>query len=287
MANRDWLDVDGNYNNTANWSGGAVPVANDVVRFLKGTMNINTNLNQVAVAPDDVIIGPQFAGIVGSPTNPLIYGATVDRIMYNGVNCQGCSIQASTVTDVIVINTHAQAYSFLLTGGTATNLYMKYGLGARVGAAATVVNIRQSVDRGIHEAGCQLTVDAGATLTNAWIDGGKFYCRDEVTAGVLTRGEWIQDGEDVDITALAIHGGLLNLLGQDCDVPTLEIFGGTLDASGDSSPKSIGATSLILWPRATLNVNNGARTIAIGTINQIGSPSIIIEPGRSVDIEAT
>lgn len=287
MATRDWLDVDGDYNNVANWTGGAVPATNDVVRFLKGSRTISSNLNQATVAPDDVIIGPEFAGIIGSPTNPLIYGTTVDRIVYNGLNCQGCSIQAAMVTDVLVLGTHSLPYSFYLPAGTVTNFYMKRGIGARIGAAATIFTLRQSVDRDTPENEAALVVDAGATIINAHLDGGKLLMRAAVTGlARIFRGEWVHDGFDKDIASLQIYGGVMNLLGQNCNIPTVEIIGGVLDASGSSSPKSIGGMSLTLWPRGTLNVNNGARTITVGTITAIGQGVVIAEPGRTMTIEA-
>ena len=287
MATRDWLDVDSNYENGANWTGGAIPGNGDVVRFLKGSQTISSGLDQAAVAPADVIIGPEYAGIIGSPTNPLIYGMAVNHIVYNGLNCQGCSIQAAAVTDVLILGTHSLPYSFYIPAGVVTNLFMKRGIGARIGAGVTVTNLRQSVDRDTPENEVALVIDAGATVTNAHLDGGKLLMRAAVTTlARIFRGEWIHDGVDKNIASLQIYGGAVNLLGQNCNIPTVEIIGGVLDASGSSSPKSIGGMSLTLWPRGTLNVNNGARTITVGTITAIGQGVVIAEPGRTMTIEA-
>lgn len=283
MAVRDWLDQSSDYNNVANWSGGAVPVDGDTIRFLSGTKTISTNLDQSTVDPALVIVGSQFAGVVGSPGSPLKYG-TVTNLHYAARDCLSFNIWPAACTQCVIQATNPTPFSFYVADGAITNLIAQGGRGIHIGAGAAVTNLKQSLPAGVLATDLLVVVDAGATMTNVYVDGGYLLMNAAATYGRVDRGTWDHSGTSVDVTSLLQTGGTFILRGYDCDVPTLEVIAGTFDASPDGGPKSVGGTSLVLWSRAILNANNGARTITLGTATLIGSPTVILEPGRTLTV---
>lgn len=76
MAKNYWLDIDGNWGNTANWSLAAVPVNGDDVYILSGAQNIASGLAQSAVTLSSLTIGMGFTGTIGTTSAYLAIGAT-------------------------------------------------------------------------------------------------------------------------------------------------------------------------------------------------------------------
>jgi len=284
MAIREWLDVSGDFNSISNWTGATVPVAGDDIRILKGSKDVVTNVDKSGVAFDNVTVGPEFAGTWGTPSNPFKTGA-IDRLNFNGRNCRSFNFEPDGCTDLVLQSTNPNPMSFYMPDGAATNVILKQGRGIRLGAGVVITTLMQALDAGVNASDLLTIVEAGATLSTVIVDGGTFLCKAGVTAGYVKRGEWRHEAESGDITSLYMDGGTFRHLGDDSDIPTLEVFAGTFDASEDSRPKSIGGTSLKLWPRAVFNVNNGSFTITLGTIQVIGSPTIVTEPGRDLTVE--
>jgi hypothetical protein len=71
MATIYWIGSDGggggsDWNDTTNWSGGAVPVNSDVVYIDRTSDSITTNLNQSAVTLNGLFITSNFTGTIGN-----------------------------------------------------------------------------------------------------------------------------------------------------------------------------------------------------------------------------
>lgn len=285
MANRDWLDQNGNFADASNWSGGAVPVAGDTVRFLSGSKNINTGIDQTGIDFAGVIWGSSCRCVLGSPGSPFITGL-LGYAHISSPDSMSVNILPEGCTEMIVQSSNPTPLGFYLAGGAVTSMLVKSGRGVKIGAAATITDLVMSVDNGAFDMDLAVSVDAGATVSAVYVDGGTLFMAGATAYGRVQRGRWDHMGSSKDVTSLLVMGGEFVLRGADCDVPTLEVVSGVFDASQDGSPKSVGATFLKLWPRATLNINNGARTITCGTIKVIGNPTILHEPGRTLTVSA-
>lgn len=281
---RDWLDRNGNIGDTTNWSGGSVPAAGEVMRFLKGSQTISTGLDQSAINQGGIIVGPDFRGMIGSPSSPLKLGS-VGYINYNAPFCRAFNVHPTACTEAIVHNSHSLPYAFYLSAGTVTTLINKRGRGVHIGGSATATNVIQSLDGGSVPDETAMVIDAGAAITNLDLDGGLLVTLAGVSGAARQfRGNWQHQATSGDIGSLLLVDGVFQHIGPDSDIPTFEQIGGTFDASQDSAIKSIGATALKLWSRAVFNVNNGSRTITLGAMTIRGTPTILTEPGRTLTI---
>jgi hypothetical protein len=285
MATRDWLDQSADWNDVANWTGGAVPVNGDLIRLLVGSKTITTNLDQSAVDPAGLVVGSNFRCVVGAPGTPLKLG-TVGYVHYAAADCSSFNFWPDDCASMVVQAAGASPYALLLEDGVVTQMIVKSGRGVVIGAGAQVDSLILSADAGVQDRDVAVSVNPGATMDEVYVDGGTLFTQAAVPVGRLWRGRWDHLGTSVDVDELLMTGGEFILRGPDCDVPDLEVVAGLFDASREGSPKSIGGTRFVLWPRATLNANNGARTITLGTITPIGTINVILEPGRTVTVSA-
>lgn len=78
MGDKYWTGAaaDGNYNTLGNWVGASKPVNDDDVWFLVGDESVTSGLDQTAVHIDELHIGGNYSGDIGSAGSPLMYETT-------------------------------------------------------------------------------------------------------------------------------------------------------------------------------------------------------------------
>lgn len=259
MAVRTWQDVDGNWANTANWSGGAVPVDTDTIVIATGNKDIASGMDQSAVDPAAVYFGEDFSGTVGTPASPLKLG-TVTMFRYNASLCQSFNFWPATCTTGVIEATHSIADAFYGSAGTWTKLIVLGGPSIRFGAATVLTAATIGQRRG-SATPIGVTIDSGVTLTAVRLSGGHVWCEAAaVTLEILGQGVWDHEGASTyDITTLNISGGRFNWKSAAGTITKVNAYGGVFDGSLDPRSKTI--TNMDAYAGAYVNINNGVNTI--------------------------
>lgn len=122
----DWLDVDNNYANAANWTLG-VPVATQDVRIRTGTKDITSGLNQSAVTLNSFLVTGGYAGSIGTvgtslqiAVNNVTTASETTRIaMVRGY----CYLSPVMNGDTLYIDSASGGAGVAITGGTLDGAY--------------------------------------------------------------------------------------------------------------------------------------------------------------------
>ena len=268
MATRIWQDVDSNWTNTANWSGATVPVAGDTVRILNGNKNITTNVDQSAVNITYLVVGPDFAGTIGTPTTPLKIG-TATSILLNTPKCTSLNLWPSSCTTCIVSDTHENTYACNLIDGDFTTLIIDKAKSCILGAALNIAN------SGLLSIGYLnnmltdsfVTIESGFTLgTSATIRqlGGSVVCRAAAHTIDIHAGNWRHEGDtNYNITTLTLRHPMANFLWNSLGgtLSQAYVYGGILDGSGNGSAKTL--TNAEVWSGGTIDLKNNVNSITV------------------------
>ena len=232
MADNIWQDVDENWTNVANWSQGSAPAITEDIYFLTGSQTIDTNLPASGAGIDynSLNVGPNFAGKIGTTTNKLYIG-DVGTLYFNGARCQECWLGVDGGGDALartfVDSSGPGTNALHLFSGEFTNVHIRGGQSARVGAGATVTNLY-----GTGNGRC--VIEASATLTNAYIAAGSY--DNYAAVATLLRvygGTWNHVGTTTfNIATLDQGGGLFRFNSKGGTITTANLFGGKLDGSG-------------------------------------------------------
>lgn len=266
------------WTNTANWSGGAVPVnADDVI--IDVPVSILYGLDQSAVTLASLVVGSSFTGdaYIGLPrTNPAGYteyrdqylaiGATAVRIGVGDGNGSARikiafgSVQTSCEVRRASQGAETNVPAVLLTGTHASNAFdvqeASVGLAFYGGETATALTLRLA-------AAAQVTCGEGATLGT--ITGeGSLSVNSSVTTLTQYDGEWRVNGAAA-VTTFTQHGGVLQH--RSTGTFATSTIGGTLERSERAAAATMTTATLnpggrIVDPAATLTFTNG---VARGT----------------------
>ena len=255
MATRRWLDVNGDWNNTANWSGGAVPVNGDDVYIEEGANNIVTNLNQSAVALNSLHIAKNFESNIGSYSQAagntyLQIGATTVNLGYikgsttpSGSARLNLDLGSATAATVTVFDTSStsddsgQQPLRLLAVNATTDIEVRAGLvgiANAPGEASTIRNLdvlglgNTLVRLGEIGNNSAMTITAG-TVT---VKNGTLITNNDITA-LVAEGGLVQTEGDAALTTLTMKGAdaILNASGT---IGTLNMHQGIADFSQSS-----------------------------------------------------
>jgi hypothetical protein len=192
MANRFFLGVNGNWDDTANWSttrggagGSAEPSASDDVFILDSATDITTNLT--GVTAQTIKIGGDYQGNIGGSGTALTVATTTCVITVETVGRQYVNLSASTTVAQVNVNSTGSG-TVNLGAGTFTDVYCGasgtlnidggcvvtnlYSAGMKVfsaynGTAHTIAKILGGVGHEIRRAVTTLTLGGGATTYNA------------------------------------------------------------------------------------------------------------------------
>ena len=286
MASNYWLDTNGDWTNTANWSTGSVPATGDTVYILSGAQQIITNLNQSSVTLAALYIGQGFTGAIGSASAYLQIGAT---LCYIGVPITGPSQGngsgrvkidfGSVQTAVLVQNTSnsttdAGLEPVRLIGTNASNainvLSGTVGIGttyptesttvATVGVTGGTVNLgfgvswtTANVSTGgrinTNTAGTTLTVGSGGTATT----NGSV----AITTVNVTGTANLNHRASTMSTTINVFAGNCNFSGNPATstVTTLNFYGGSQVNVSPANPTHITFTNLVIKAGGSLSLN--------------------------------
>lgn len=247
MADRYWLDVDTDWNNTSNWTSGAVPATGDRVFITSGSKNITANIDQSAVNLALLQIGGTYTGTVGNSTSDtLIVGAT--RVSITGTASGGTgNIYLTTGGtygfDKVAVTQVGNGGS-LYIGGTIGTLVARHGL-IHLLSGTTTTEYLQAASAGnivftneggtittLHEQCATLYQTSGTITTLRAVSGTA-----TITGGTLTTA--IVEGATVDwsasgtVTLATVIGGTMYARGGTQTITDASVYyGATLDISG-------------------------------------------------------
>jgi hypothetical protein len=262
MAQNIYTNVSGDWTAVANWSLGAAPIAADTPAFLTGTSTIDTNVPGAAAGVNyaGLIVGPGWAGKIGSTSNKLYLGTVVADLIFDGANCQECWLvsDAADSNSIDVYSTSLNPYSLVLYGGTWDVIRVHGSRALRIGASATATALYMIGQSTV------ATIESGATVTAAYQTGGSVYNSAAATTVTMSGGTWHHVGPAAfNITPLNLYGNArfvfssqggtittINMYSPDCvvdctancyarTITTLNRYGGLLDVSGTSGSVTI------------------------------------------------
>jgi len=274
VAYNIWLGADGNWNNVANWSLGAVPVdTNDVIFNRTSSTSVTSNQD----APDGVdlnslTVHPLYTGDIGTSAAPLIIDTASDPTGAVGnIVKQGPGaffIKAGPLgegnIEFLYIDTDEQAAE-IEVDGVINNLIVIKG---RVVALSNFdgTNIWVSY-RNNPPADAHLTVESTIAITRCAMNGGTVLHNGTSTIAntYIAAGRVIQGLNAGGVGNLAMTGGLLEYNSTDVLVFAY-VMGGTLDLSRDGRAKTI--TELVVFPGGKFlpNANTTITNNAQGSI---------------------
>jgi len=235
MAKTVWQSSDGAFGAASSWSNGVPNASNTPALYdgtsqhdvIPGTLDFDVNRGS-----DDfeVVVTPEYSGIIASASSPLTWGATTKRVTFRG---SGQLFMSNAFADVFVDSDNRQdavtidAYAFLMAkhGGvriTSTAVLKKNWIigDARMtvepdtDVSASEWHIKGGIvicDREISSSG--LIHIAGGRLRQSKVCAGPF----DVLGGRL---EYWPDPETVSTAAVTLLGGILDLSENSVDVLT-------------------------------------------------------------------
>jgi hypothetical protein len=266
MALRSYLGVDGNYANTANWTGAAVPTGGDDVVIDNTSTSLTTGLDRSgdgAQVYASFRVTRRYTGSIGSSGNPLTgaLGVTDTIIETSGTECWLAFSNA--VYAYLAPQTNGDnACQF---GGGVTTLGTLHIAAGKVQIPTTTTFGSLTVvspapgGTGGTGAGPLVIIPAGCVTNNS----------DQL---IMNGGELqIASGFDGDDAAVHIHGGKIqHTAGQmtrvygtngtyqhdDGTIDLADFVGGTWDASQSATERTV--TLLRLFGTAFADFRNGA-----------------------------
>ena len=251
---RHFLGVDGDWNNTANWTAGDVPDAGDTVIIATSDKNITTNMDQSAIGTLTIHVLEGFTGTLGTPSSPLKLGATT-LITMNAPRCGSVNVWPVSCTAAIIHNTMNTAYGFHLVDGAITTVHAVSGGGIRLGASGIVTALN------VHRQGAVVHIEDGCGLTTANNYFGTVQSYENTTTTINQYGgTWNHLGDVAGtLAALNISGGVFYLSSPNATVTMINGHGGLVDASQDGGIKTI--TNCTARTGCTLNLYNGGSLV--------------------------
>jgi len=257
----EWLDGSSNISDGTNWrktsdgSTGTVPALTDNMHILWGSRNLTTGQDQSAVNQNNLIIGEDFTGTIGTAAAPLKLGTMTGKIEVRASRAGAIHLHPVSVGAMYIHDCGSGSHACHLVDGTVTALYPCAGHGIRIGAAATVTNLY----------GMQLTglpgyprviVESGATVTNAELSGGEVHSSAAIATSLILRGgRWYQEGDTTyDIPALTMHGGFFFMNSTRGTITTTVVKGGTWN--GTQTSKAYTLTNASVWGGGTMLCND-------------------------------
>lgn len=207
MANRYWLGVNGNWDDTANWSttrggagGSAEPTGSDDVFILDGSTDIVTNIT--GVTAQTIKIGGDFKGNIGGAGTALTVSTTTCVITVETVGRQYVNLAASTTVATVNVNSTGPG-TVNLGSGTFTDVYCGANGTLNIDGGCVVTNL--------YSAGCKILSAYNATAhTIAKILGGVGHEIKRVVTTLTLGGSATTYNAVTLTTANVVRGGTLN-----------------------------------------------------------------------------
>ncbi len=285
MATRRFIDggLDGDWTNTANWSGGVVPISGDDVYIDSTSRDIATNLGQSAVALTSLNISKNFVGTLGTFDTPLQIGAVTVSLGY--INGQVASPAGSGrihldlgSTTAATVRVFGSASSAADDGGTtatsdgvnpirikaanaATDIFVSGGfvsLADVAGETSTYGEVSLSSVDGASGIVMGQQGASAVTLTTLDVEGGNLLTFSGATTANV-RGGILRTLGDAVFPTVNVEGGSFRSNAKGL-ITTLNANGGTTNFDGSDQPRNV--TTLNIKKPGRVRLNPGVVTVA-------------------------
>jgi len=274
----EFLNASADFNDTNNWTGGAVP--SDATDFVNaGAQDLTTNNDWSATDTVDVRIGEQHAGQIGTSGAPWITG-TGWTFNIDGRRMPALYVETGTGDTVTSAKVHSTSVNgvYWSGAGTITDLYVVEGT-VRLSGTLTVTTI--------HVLGPDATViiSGDHTITTIHQQAGKVECASDVTVVNIAGGEFdlIGDGNtEGDVTTVTQSGGVFYFSAPGRTISNVNGRGGRFDCSRVSAARTI--TTANIWAGHTAVLDDGTDNMTVSTLNKYGGA---VTAGASVTVTNT
>lgn len=260
MATAAWTNgaADGDFTNTANWTGGSgtggVPGAGDDVVIATGATDIDTNANGFAlVAINSLSVSPGFTGAFGSNAEKITFASIAD-VDYSSYGPSGYI--KSTMTDVRVKNGVA-GDDYLHLDDTVTTLRVSGGRGTvTVDSATALTNLYV-----LNARSASVVVSDNVTgFTLAEIDSGSVTFNVACGTVDVNGGVLVWEGTGGASTKLTVNGGTVRY-NSSGTIASLVGYAGVFDGTGNENP-SVTFTAAEIHEGCTFDLRSGLRNFA-------------------------
>jgi len=239
-----WISSDGDWDNTASWSTGVLPVSTDTAVFdgVSSVVSVTSNLNQTGVDLARIEISPEYTGDIGSTGSPLQIDATV--VLHRGTGTLylkgdgggiGVQVDSTNLVDALVLSGTSTLLTLDVKKGHATvdNTVTNLGGVRVIGDKAIVIieaNGAEKITSIIQQAGfCENNRPLSDAAAIAIVNGGVFV------------------HENGAVTQLHVQGGTCEW--NAVETLTLGLVGrGLLDFTRSGNVKTVSA--LVILPGA-------------------------------------
>ena len=279
MAIRTWQSTDGNWANTASWSGAAVPIDGDSVHFPKtNKQSVTSGLGQSLIELVDMIVHPGFEGAIGTPSTLLDIAISGSLLYYGSGGLHVASSLGGVATNIELIMIAAASPGTLITidsesgdAGTIPLIHLARG-NVTFGPNLTGnTNLYIDAVEGVNDVTLTTPAIAGS-FVDVWQSAGRVELGDNVS------GTWCVSG-GMGISELAMTIADLNVTGNarfvhnstgaitDANVANTAV----LDLTDSIAIKTI--TRLWLKHNSTLKKFDNATLHAIATTHDLRADS--------------
>lgn len=279
MAANEWLGTtDGDYQNAANWSLAAVPIAGDDVYFKSGANPVDTNLDNSAVLLSSFHVELGYSGLLGLEDTfleiqtPLLYiGTNPTGSNLSGGQRVNIDVGSTTACDIQVEGSNAGAAD---TGKTPVRLRAAHASG-RLFVQNGLVSFsddpaNSSTSSLIDVSGGQLTVGESVTLTDINVrEAGQILLQSAPSGTVEVLGGLFASALAIAIPTINVKGGqfVSNATGT---ITTMVITGGIVDLSKSNVPRTI--TNCTLQSNAEMIADPDIITFTNNIVMGTGKP---------------
>lgn len=287
MATVTWLDVDGNINNTANYSSGAKPSNGDTFNVPSGNKTVTTNPTGLgAINLADALIGVNFTGQWGSVSAPITFGTCTGRLRVNAPRA-GLIAVTPVAWPTVEIADCGEGPSYLyIGGGTITDLVVLGGGRIVVGASATVTTIHVVGGSGTRPSPT-VDIEAGATVTTLIATAGVVNNYAAITNIKYSGSARVYNLGDASIGTTTVEGygsqARMQVDAQGTHASVKTYAGAVFDASRDMRTKTVTASiansgsQIILGSHVSIStaIARGGRILGVAPTTIEGTPDTL------------
>lgn len=256
MATRTWLAVDGNWANTANWSGGAVPVDADDVVINYGTIDITSGLNQAGINLKSLNITKGFQASIGTAGTSLTIGIDdAGATSFRYASDRGFLYIAPTTALIFYIDQASGGSGVSITGGTlshATSIACGLNGSVRIGSGATVTG---AVTCGI---GIQIETPLAGTVG---LYGGNHTANVNLGTVTVGSGASLTTSLAATITAGTLHGRATLTANSSGTIAALTALPGSTFRPGGA--KDLTVTTLNRYAGSNITLKTEGATVTV------------------------
>lgn len=280
MATRYYLGVDGNWENTANWSASTVPVDDDDVIIANSDTDLTTNLDQLPGGTEvdlaSLKVAESYTGNLGSSGNPLKIASAETWIAGAG----DVYLEGATSHDLPLIHVDKPG-SF----SKVANLAGYIGeVNVKRGRCEIAANFNGDVTltfrclfRNQQGQDAELIIGAGGTVAELVVTGGRVVNDSAITTIRLSGGSF--KTTTGAITTGYQYGGTF-YWENDETITTLYGYGGKFDATGNTQVQTTPTvTNVYGFSGWTADLRNGIGTISWGaSVLKDADATVMVDP---------